>query len=52
MDAEATLIDTCDLKMVDPDKVAAVRLSLPKADDVVELADVFSSWETPAGCDF
>ncbi|KQQ29188.1 ArsR/SmtB family transcription factor [Frondihabitans sp. Leaf304] len=28
--------------MVDPDKVAAVRLSLPEADDVVELADVFS----------
>jgi DNA-binding transcriptional ArsR family regulator len=39
---EATVIDACDLKMVDPDKVAAVRQSLPGAEDVVELADVFS----------
>lgn len=42
MDPEATVIDACDLKMVDPDKVAAVRQSLPEAEDVVELADVFS----------
>lgn len=42
MDTEATVIDACDLKMVDPDKVTAVRQSLPDAEDVVELADVFS----------
>lgn len=42
MSTEATVIDACDLKMVDPDKVAAVRTSLPEAEDVVELADVFS----------
>ena len=42
MDSELTVIDACDLKMVDPGKVAAVRRSLPKAEDVVELADVFS----------
>lgn len=42
MDTEATVIDACDLKMVDPDKVNTVRRSLPDAEDVVELADVFS----------
>ena len=42
MDTTATVIDACDLKMVDPDKVSAVRKSLPEAEDVVELADVFS----------
>jgi len=42
VDTEATVIDACDLKMVDPDKVTAVRQSLPDAEDVVELADVFS----------
>jgi DNA-binding transcriptional ArsR family regulator len=42
VDSELTVIDACDLKMVDPGKVAAVRRSLPKAEDVVELADVFS----------
>ena len=42
MNSEVTVIDACDLKMVDPGKVAAVRRSLPKAGDVVELADVFS----------
>jgi DNA-binding transcriptional ArsR family regulator len=42
VDSELTVIDACDLKMIDPDKVATVRRSLPKAEDVVELADVFS----------
>jgi DNA-binding transcriptional ArsR family regulator len=42
VDTEATVIDACDLKMVDPDKVTAVRQRLPDAEDVVELADVFS----------
>jgi DNA-binding transcriptional ArsR family regulator len=42
VDANSTVIDACDLKMVDPEKVAAVRESLPMAEDVLELADVFS----------
>jgi DNA-binding transcriptional ArsR family regulator len=42
VDSELTVIDACDLKMIDPGKVATVRRSLPKAEDVVELADVFS----------
>jgi len=42
VDSELTVIDACDLKMVDPGKVATVRRSLPTAGDVVELADVFS----------
>ena len=42
MDSDLTVIDACDLKMVDPGKVATVRRSLPKPEDVVELADVFS----------
>lgn len=42
MDADLAVIDACELKMVDPDKVATVRQALPPAHDVVELADVFS----------
>lgn len=42
MDSELTVIDACDLKMIDPGKVATVRRSLPKAEDVVDLADVFA----------
>ncbi len=42
VDSEVSAIDACDLKMVDPGKVAAVRRSLPGPEDVVELADVFS----------
>lgn len=42
MDAHVDAVDACDLKMVDPGKVAWVRESLPAGGDVTELADVFS----------
>jgi DNA-binding transcriptional ArsR family regulator len=42
VDADLAVIDACELKMVDPEKVASVRQALPGAHDVVELADVFS----------
>lgn len=42
MAQEPANIDSCELKMVDPDKVDTVRRSLPDPEDVVELADVFS----------
>ncbi len=47
MEPELSVIDACDLKMVDPGKVAAVRRSLPRSEDVVELADVFSLLSDP-----
>ncbi len=34
-------IDSCDLKLVDPERVRAVQASLPTSDVVQELADVF-----------
>ena len=34
-------IDSCDVKLVDPERVRAVQASLPTADVVQELADVF-----------
>lgn len=34
-------IDTCDVKLVDPERVRAVQASLPTTDVVQELADVF-----------
>jgi DNA-binding transcriptional ArsR family regulator len=39
---EPSVIDACDLKMIDAELVARVRASLPTSRDVVELADVFS----------
>jgi DNA-binding transcriptional ArsR family regulator len=42
MVAEVESIDVCEVKMVDPGKVAWVREALPSAEDVTELADVFS----------
>jgi DNA-binding transcriptional ArsR family regulator len=35
------VVDSCDLKLVDPERVQAVRASLPTDDTVQELADVF-----------
>ena len=35
-------IDSCDVKLVDPERVRAVQASLPTSDVVQELADVFS----------
>ena len=34
-------IDSCDVRLVDPDRVRAVQASLPTSDVVQELADVF-----------
>lgn len=34
-------IDSCDVKLVDPERVQAVQASLPTPDTVQELADVF-----------
>ncbi|WP_241981218.1 ArsR/SmtB family transcription factor [Cryobacterium algoritolerans] len=42
MAVEIEAIDACELKMVDPGKVAWVRDTLPGAHAVTELADVFS----------
>lgn len=42
MDTVVEAIDACELKLVDPGKVAWVRESLPTPDEVMELADVFS----------
>lgn len=38
---EPVAIDSCELKLVDPERVRAVQASLPEADVVGELADVF-----------
>jgi DNA-binding transcriptional ArsR family regulator len=38
---EPAAIDSCELKLVDPERVRAVQGSLPDADVVQELADVF-----------
>jgi DNA-binding transcriptional ArsR family regulator len=38
----ATRIDTCAIRVVDAEKVAAVQAALPADDDVFELADMFS----------
>jgi DNA-binding transcriptional ArsR family regulator len=37
----------CETRMVDPDRVAAVRASMPVDADVVELADVFGLLSDP-----
>jgi DNA-binding transcriptional ArsR family regulator len=37
----ATRIDTCAIRVVDAEKVAAVQAALPSDDDVFELADMF-----------
>ena len=39
--SEPVGIDSCDVKLVDPDRVRAVQASLPTPDVVQELADVF-----------
>lgn len=37
-----TSLDGCSVRIVDAERVAAVREAMPPEDDVVELADVFS----------
>ncbi|MDQ3642574.1 MAG: metalloregulator ArsR/SmtB family transcription factor [Actinomycetota bacterium] len=39
--SEPVGIDSCDVKLVDPERVRAVQASLPTSDVVQELADVF-----------
>lgn len=41
MSTKQSVVDECDITTVHSDKVAAVRSSLPAADDVDELAQVF-----------
>jgi DNA-binding transcriptional ArsR family regulator len=45
---EALSIDSCDVKLVDPDRVRAVRAALPAADVVQELADIFGLLGDPS----
>ena len=40
--SEPVGIDSCDVKLVDPERVRAVQASLPRSDVVQELADVFA----------
>jgi len=41
-------LDACELKLVDPERVRAVQASLPEADLVVELAEVFGLLSDPS----
>lgn len=40
-------LDACDVRMVDPERVEAVRASMPAEEDVTELADVFGLLSDP-----
>lgn len=42
-----TELDTCSVRMVDPDRVAAVRAAMPKQSDIGELADIFGLLSEP-----
>ena len=44
---EPVAIDSCELRLVDPDRVRAVQASLPEADVVDELAEVFGLLSDP-----
>lgn len=45
--AEPVAIDSCELKLVDPDRVRAVQASLPEEGIVNELAEVFGLLSDP-----
>jgi DNA-binding transcriptional ArsR family regulator len=45
--AEPISIDRCELKLVDPERVRSVQASLPAADVVDELAEVFGLLSDP-----
>jgi len=45
--AEPIALDTCELKLVNPERVRAVQGSLPPADLVEELAEVFGLLSDP-----
>lgn len=40
-------LDGCDVRMVDPERVDAVRASMPAEEDVTDLADVFGLLSDP-----
>ena len=42
-----TVLDACEVRMVDPERVAAVRAALPADQDIGELADVFGLLSDP-----
>lgn len=44
---EVTALDGCDVRMVDPERVAAVRAVMPGAEVVEDLASVFSLLADP-----
>jgi DNA-binding transcriptional ArsR family regulator len=45
---EPVALDACELKLVDPERVRAVQASLPGADVVDELAEVFGLLSDPS----
>lgn len=42
-----TALDACEVRMVDPERVAAVRAAMPADQDVADLADVFGLLSDP-----
>ncbi len=44
---EPVALDSCELKLVDPERVRSVQASLPKAEVVDELAEVFGLLSDP-----
>jgi len=44
---DAIALDSCDLKLVDPERVRAVQASMPDGDVVDELAEVFGLLSDP-----
>lgn len=47
MAGRVSSLDACDVRMVDPERVEAVRASMPAEEDVTELADVFGLLSDP-----
>lgn len=47
MDDSVAPLDGCAVRMVDPERVTAVRAALPPDEDVAELADVFGLLSDP-----
>ncbi|MDQ6928052.1 MAG: metalloregulator ArsR/SmtB family transcription factor [Actinomycetota bacterium] len=45
---EPVVLDSCELKLVDPERVRAVQTSLPEPDVVEELAEVFGLLSDPS----
>ena len=46
--ADAVALDSCELKLVDPERVRAVQAALPAPDVVDELAEVFGLLSDPS----